>query len=74
MQLIVYIYYWLLFFNNDNLKYTTISQRRSLDHVSLIYIFFFFHRFYHIFANSYTQRNILFIIYIVYRLLKAFAM
>ena len=40
MQLMVYIYHWLLLFKNDNLKYTAISQRRSFNSFTLFYIFF----------------------------------
>ena len=40
MQLMIYIYYWLIFFENDNIKYTTTSQRRSFNSFSLFYIFF----------------------------------
>ena len=45
MQLVIYIYYWLLFSWNDNLKYASISQRRSFNSFLLFHIFFFFHRF-----------------------------
>ena len=44
-QLMVYIYFWLLFFNNDNFKYTAISQRKTFTFFSLFYNFFLFYRF-----------------------------
>ena len=39
MQLMVCIYYWLLFFKNENLKYTATTQRRSFNSFSLFYFF-----------------------------------
>ena len=39
MQIMVYISYLLLFFNNDNLKYTTISETRSFNSFSLFHNF-----------------------------------
>ena len=39
MQIIVYIHHRLIFFKNDNLKYTAISLRRSFHSFLLFYIF-----------------------------------
>ena len=55
MQLMVYIYYCLLFLKNDNLKYTAISQRRSFN--SFLFFFYILFSlivlcFYYIFSNS----------------------
>ena len=44
MKLMIYIDYWLLFFKNDNFKYTTTSQKISFNSFSFFYIFLF-HRF-----------------------------
>ena len=40
MQVKIYTFCWLLFFKNDNLKYTATSQRRSIHSFLLFYIFF----------------------------------
>ena len=40
MQFIVFIYHWLLFSKNGNLKHTAIFQRKSFTYFSLFYIFF----------------------------------
>ena len=60
MHLMTYIYYWLLFFKNNNLKYAAISQRISFNSLSLFHIFFLFHCFLfcYFFANSHAQRSI----------------
>ena len=60
MQLMVYIYYRLLFFKNNNFKYTTISRRRS----SILSRYFTF--FFSSFSSSLSLTSI---IYIVYRIL-----
>ena len=39
MQLVIYMQ-WLLFFKNNNFKYTTTSRRRYFNSFSLLYIFF----------------------------------
>ena len=39
MQIIVYIHHRLIFFKNDNLKYTAMSLRRSFHSFLLFYIF-----------------------------------
>ena len=41
MQLMIYTNYWQLFFNNDNCKYTTTSQRRS-SIFCLVFLRFFY--------------------------------
>ena len=75
MQLMIYIHYWLLFFKNDNFKYTTASQRLTFNSLSWFHIFLS-HRFlsYYIFSNFYAQRqrNITSVIYIAYRILWEF--
>ena len=68
MQLMIYIHYWLLFFKNDNFKYTTASQRLTFNYLSLFHIFFIssFFLSYYIFSNSYPQRNITSVVYTAY--------
>ena len=62
----VFIYYQLLFFNNDNLKYTATPQGRPWNSFSLFYIFspnaFFF---YYLFSNSCTKENHVFNLYCI---------
>ena len=69
----IYTCYWLLFFQNDNLKYTWMFRKRSLNSFSLFCFLFFFYRFLffnYLFSNSYAQKTSL--IYIVYRILLRF--
>ena len=75
MKLIIYICYWLLFSKNNNFKYTRASQRLTFNSFWLFYIVLS-HRFlsYGLFSNSHAQRNIVFIIYITYRILWEFAL
>ena len=40
MQLMIYIYYWLLFFKKDNFKFTTVSQRLTFHSFSLFHVFY----------------------------------
>ena len=63
MQLVLYIHYLLLFFNNDNLKCTATCQRKSFNCFPLLYIlslvvFFFIitkkHQVYNLCSISYT--------------------
>ena len=64
----------LLFFQNDNLKYAAIPQRRSFNSFSLLYILFFFHAFifcylvqkvYNLYCISYILRFCYVMYYIV---------
>ena len=73
MQLMIYIHYGLLFFKNDNFKYTTSSQRFTFNSF-LLFDIFFYHSFlsYYLFSNSYEQRNITSVIYIAYLILSEF--
>ena len=58
MRLIIYIHYLLLFFKNDNLKYTTASQRLTFNSFLLFHIFYLFVFFLIIsFQNSYAQKK-----------------
>ena len=69
----IYTCYWLLFFQNDNLKYTWMFRKRSLNSFSLFCFLFFFYRFLffnYLFSNSYAQKTSL--IYIVYCILLRF--
>ena len=69
----IYTCYWLLFFQNDNLKYTWMFRKRSLNSFSLFCFLFFFYSFLffnYLFSNSYAQKTSL--IYIVYRILLRF--
>ena len=67
-KLMIYIHYWLLF-KNDNFKYTTTSERISLNFF-LLFHNFLSHRFlsYYLFSNSYVQRNITSVICNLYRI------
>ena len=51
MQIMVYPFYWLLFFKNNNLKHTAISQR---------ILFNYFCLFLHFFLSSFTFLSSLF--------------
>ena len=57
----------MLFFKNDNFKYTTVSQRLTFISFSLLHIFLS-NSFlsYYLFSNSHAQRNITSVIYIAY--------
>ena len=70
MQLMVYIYHGIVFFNNDNLKYTATFQRRLLI-LSPYFTFFSFIVFFlcYLFSNSHAKRNIASIIYVAYCIL-----
>ena len=74
MQLVVYIHYLLLFFNNDSLKYTATCQRKSFNCFPLLYIlslvaFFFIitknHQVYNLCSISYTLNLCYSMLYIV---------
>ena len=72
MQLMIYIHYWLLFFNIDNFKYTITSQRRSFNSFSLSSIFYVIDFFYYLFSKCHAQKIFTSIIYIMYRILWVF--
>ena len=59
---------------NENLKYTAKSQIIFFNSFLSFYIYFSLIIFYCLFSNIHAQRNIPFIIYIVYRILWVFAM
>ena len=67
--------YWKLNCNNDNFKYTTISQIKSFNAFLLFHVFLS-HRFlfYCLFSNSHAQKYFTSVIYISYRILGVFAM
>ena len=71
MQLMVYTYYWMLFFKNDNLKYSATSKRKPFNSFPLFcVILFFVVFFYYLFTNSHAQRKIASMIYIAYHILR----
>ena len=56
IQLMVYIQYWLLFFENDNFKYTTTSPTSTFNSFSLFCIFISHHFLsYYLFSNSHAH-------------------
>ena len=67
-------HYWLLFFKNDNFKYTTTSQRRYFNLLSLFDIFSSHRPLFCISFHSHAQRKIIPVIYIAYHVLWVFAM
>ena len=67
IQPMVYMYYWLQCFNNNNLKYLLTSQRRSFNSLSLVY-FFFSHCFFllSLFNTSCAKKHHIFNISLIY--------
>ena len=66
MQLMVYIYYSLLFFQNYILKCTSLYQRRSFNSFSLFYIFISqCFLFYYPFSISLTKKNHIYNLYCI---------
>ena len=74
MQLMASIYYWLLVFKNDYLKYKATSQRKFFNLFSLFHIFFSYCLlFYYFFSNSYAH-NVFNLYYISYTLRFCYVM